>query len=200
LKESTENSKKKLLLHVCCGPCSTAAYEEIEEMFDGEVTGFYYNPNISPEAEMEERLAEAERFVSEKYKGQVTTISGKYDYENWYSLVAPLKNTGEGGMRCWICYYIRLLETFKEAERRGYSHVSTTLSISPYKIFEWLTEIGNILAKNFKIEYISKRWNYGRSVEISKEFGLYRQNYCGCVFSMAEREERVNRKRKKKEK
>lgn len=184
---------KKLLLHICCGPCATATLEELEQIFDGEISGFYYNPNISPEKEMEDRYIEADRYFNERYGDKIKLIKGEYNFKDWYSQVAPLKTTGEGGMRCAICYYFRLKKTFEKAKELGYTHVSTTLSISPHKNLEWIKEIGDALGKEYKIEFIAKKWNYQRSIELSKEYNLYRQNYCGCAFSLMERNERLNK-------
>lgn len=174
---------KRLLLHACCAPCSTSALEKLSGYFDGDITLFFYNPNIAPAEEMQKRLDELVLFSDKVYGDKAPVIVGEYDANDWLKLIGPLASTGEGGERCRLCYYLRLLKTFERAKELGFTHVSTTLSVSPYKNFEWLTDIGNTLAKHFGIEYIAEKWDYKRSKELSNQYGLYRQNYCGCVFS-----------------
>lgn len=179
--------KDKILIHSCCAPCTTATLEKIRNDHDADITIFYYNPNISPIEEEIKRFSELQRYLENRYGGETKLIHGRYDAGSWNSLVEPLELSGEGGFRCKVCYYVRLLETFKTAKETGADFVTTTLSISPYKNFEWLDEIGTLLSKKFNIKWFLERWDYKRSVELSKEYGLYRQNYCGCKFSMAER-------------
>ena len=126
-------------------------------------------------------------YLERRYGNDIKLIRGKYDPDSWNSLVAPLELSGEGGFRCKVCYYLRLLETFKIAKGTGADLVSTTLSISPYKNYEWLDEIGILLSKKTGIGWFLEKWDYKRSVEISREYDLYRQNYCGCEFSRTER-------------
>lgn len=158
------------------------------------MTAFYYNPNISPVDEEQKRFEELERYLAKRYEDQVGLIRGMYDFDEWNSLVEPVSLSGEGGFRCKVCYYLRLLETFHVAGKEGFDAVSSTLSISPYKNRKWLNEIGQLLSEKFSIEWVDEDYDYPRSVELSKEYGLYRQNYCGCSFSKAEREERIKRK------
>ena len=181
---------KKILLHTCCAPCVSASIEKLIDSESYDVTAFYYNPNISPQSEEEKRFKELERYLDERYRGEVGLIRGKYDFRNWSDLISPVSKSGEGGFRCRICYYLRLLETFKIAKENGFDVVSSTLSISPYKNRDWLNEIGNLLAGKFSVEWIDEDYDYRRSVELSKEYGLYRQNYCGCAYSKAEMDER----------
>lgn len=186
---------KKILLHTCCAPCASASIEKLLSSDGYKVTAFYYNPNISPIDEEQKRFEELERYLVKRYEDQVGLIRGKYDFDEWSDLVEPVSLSGEGGFRCKICYYLRLLETFRVAKKEGFDAVSSTLSISPYKNRKWLNEIGMLLSKKFSIEWIDEDYDFKRSVEISKEYDLYRQNYCGCSFSKEERAERI-RKRK----
>lgn len=179
---------KKILLHTCCAPCSSASVEKLLSLDDFEVTAFYYNPNISPQSEEEKRFKELERYLDERYQGEVGLIRGRYDFKDWNELISPVAESGEGGFRCRICYYLRLLETFKTAKENGFDAVSSTLSISPYKNREWLNEIGELLSKKFSIEWVDEDYDYRRSLDLSKEYDLYRQNYCGCAYSKAEME------------
>lgn len=186
---------KKILVHSCCAPCTTATLEKIKKDRPVQsISVFYYNPNISPAEEEERRFSELETYLLRRYGPEIELIRGKYDNGSWNSLVGPLELSGEGGFRCKICYYLRLLETFRIAESRGMDLVTTTLSISPYKNFEWLDEIGRLLSKKTGIGWFLEKWDYKRSLEISKEYDLYRQKYCGCEFSMRERLSRSERK------
>lgn len=181
--------KTKILLHSCCAPCTTAALEKIINDHNADIEVFYYNPNISPAEEESKRFAELSSYLEKRYGygGRIKLARGKYDAKRWNSLVAPLELSGEGGLRCKICYYLRLLETFNKAVETGADLVTTTLSISPYKNYEWLDEIGILLSKKTGIGWFLEKWDYKRSVEMSKEYRLYRQNYCGCEFSRIER-------------
>lgn len=178
--------EQKIIVHSCCAPCTTATLEKIRNDHNADITVFYYNPNIFPVEEENMRFSELKTYLEKKYGTEIGLIRGKYDSSHWNSLVEPLEMSGEGGFRCKVCYYIRLLETFRTAKETGAELVTTTLSISPYKNFEWLDEIGKLLSKKFEIGWFLEKWDYKRSVEISKEFGLYRQNYCGCEFSKKE--------------
>ena len=175
---------EKILVHACCAPCTTATLEEILTDYpDAAITVFYYNPNIFPAEEEEKRFQELDRYLGRRYGEKIGLIRGKYDFDFWNSMIEPVELSGEGGFRCRICYYLRLLEAFKKARETGATHVTTTLAISPYKNFEWLDEIGKLLSAKFGITWFLKRWNYRRSIELSKEYGLYRQKYCGCEYS-----------------
>lgn len=176
--------KEKILIHSCCAPCTTATLEKILTDFsDSQVLLFYYNPNIFPQSEEEKRFFELAKYAETRYGNKIEVIRGKYDYENWNSLIEPIEKSGEGGFRCKVCYYLRLLETFKKAKELNATLVTTTLAISPYKNFDWLNEIGEVLSKKFKIKWLLEKWDYKRSIKLSKEYGLYRQKYCGCEFS-----------------
>ena len=175
---------EKILLHACCAPCTTATLEKIlADNPEAEVSVFYYNPNISPAEEEEKRWSELLRYIATRYGETVKVLRGKYDYDFWNSMIEPVSLSGEGGFRCRICYYLRLLESFKKAAELSCDAVSTTLAISPYKNFEWLDETGRLLSEKFGIRWFLERWDYKRSIELSKEYGLYRQKYCGCDYS-----------------
>ena len=138
---------EKILLHACCAPCTTATLEKIlADNPEAEVSVFYYNPNISPAEEEEKRWSELLRYIATRYGENVKVLRGKYDYDFWNSMIEPVSLSGEGGFRCRICYYLRLLESFKKALELGCDAVSTTLAISPYKNFEWLDETGRLLS------------------------------------------------------
>ena len=190
-----EGTRPSLLLHACCAPCSSYVLEYIARFFG--ITLFYYNPNITPEAEFSFRKSELERFVSEAgYK--IPVASPDYDANEFFSRVRGLEDLPEGGERCRICYEIRLRRTAEEAKKGGFDYFTTTLSISPYKNSDWLNEIGASLEKEYGTKYLysdfKKNNGYKRSIELSREYGLYRQNYCGCVYSKIEAERRRNEK------
>lgn len=175
-----------LLLHVCCAPCSTACLERLAEAFD--VTCFYYNPNISPEGEYDRRFGELERLLSVMPLPHTPSlVRGAYEPERFRALAEGLEDLPEGGPRCARCYRLRLEETARLAARDGYPYFTTTLSVSPYKDAEKLNRIGAELAEAYGVRYLfsdfKKQDGYLRSIRLSAEYGLYRQNYCGCVFS-----------------
>ncbi len=183
-----------ILVHICCAPCSAGVIEELDDTFNGNISCFYFNPNITEQIERSKRKEEAHRFLREFTGGTVPLLDDDSGVEEWHRMVAPLRHTGEKGYRCFLCYYLRLLKSFELAQKEGFTHVTTSLSISPHKNFLWLNEIGEKLSLSTGIEYLSSKWNYLRSVELSKEHDLYRQNYCGCSFSMEETLSRRNRK------
>ncbi len=182
-------SKPSLLLHVCCAPCSSYVLEYLSSHFN--ITLFFYNPNIAPESEFDHRLAELKRFASEAGYN-VKIESPAYDSSEFYSRVRGLENLPEGGERCKICYELRLRKTASAAAQGKYDYFTTTLSISPYKRADWLNEIGARLEVDYGVDYLfsdfKKKGGYKRSIELSEKYGLYRQNYCGCVYSKAVRE------------
>lgn len=177
--------KDRMLLHICCAPCSTYVLELLSANYD--VTGFFYNPNIHPASEYQKREAEMKRYAQNL---GVELICGEYNDKRWFDMVKGLENEPEGGKRCLLCFRMRLGETAKFAKEHGYNTIATTLSISPHKDASLINQIGNDLAKEFKIDFYSadfkKRGGFERSIKMSKEFGLYRQSYCGCVFSKKE--------------
>ena len=199
LELKKEEKVPRLLLHSCCAPCSSYVLEYLSQYF--EVTVFYYNPNIYPESEYTKRVLEQQNLISEmRFKYPVTFIAGNYDSEKFYNMARGLENVKEGGERCFKCYELRLREAAKIAKNGEYDFFTTTLSISPLKNAQKLNEIGMLLAEEYGIEYLlsdfKKKNGYKRSVELSEQYGLYRQDYCGCVFSMKERKEAENKKNK----
>lgn len=187
-------SKKtpSLLLHSCCAPCSSYVLEYLSNYF--KITILYYNPNISPKEEFIKRCEEQKRLISEMpLKNKVDFIEGVYDNNRYEELIKGKEQEKEGGSRCHICYNMRLEETAKLAKEKGYDYFTTTLSISPYKNAKVLNEIGETLAKKYGINYLyadfKKKNGYKRSIELSKEYNLYRQNYCGCKYSKILQEE-----------
>lgn len=202
LKEiEKENIVPKLLLHSCCGPCSSYVLEYLSSYF--EITVFYYNPNIYPSDEYWYRVEEQQKIIDlTKAKYPIKMISGKYETEKFYELVKGMDNLPEGGERCHKCYEMRLREAAQIAKKEGFDYFTTTLSISPHKNSQVLNKIGEKIAKEVGVKHLpsdfKKNNGYKRSCEITKEYGMYRQDYCGCVFSKSETEER-NLKRDKKE-
>lgn len=182
----------KLLLHSCCAPCSSYVLEYLSNYFY--ITVLYYNPNIYPEDEYYHRAAEQKRFIKEfPTKYPVTFVEGNFEPERFYETVKGYENIREGGERCFRCYELRLREAAEYAKKLNCDYFTTTLSISPMKNAVKLNEIGGRLAEEYGIPYLysdfKKRDGYKRSTVISAEYGMYRQDYCGCVFSKREREE-----------
>ena len=180
----------RLLLHSCCAPCSSYVLEYLSRYF--EITVFYYNPNIYPPEEFGKRVEEQKRLIAQlPAEHPISFLDGPYEPERFYEMARGLEQVPEGGERCFKCYRLRLSETAEMARAGKYDYFTTTLSISPLKNAEKLNEIGGQLAKDYGVDYLysdfKKRNGYKRSTELSKEYGLYRQDYCGCVFSMRER-------------
>ncbi len=173
----------KLLLHSCCAPCSSACLERLKEWFS--VTVLYYNPNVDERAEYEKRKAEQIRFLRET--GWADFLDCDHDAEKFFAAVQGLEQEPERGKRCYVCYGLRLEKTVEIAKANGFSWFATTLTLSPYKNAEWLNEIGEKLAGRYGLNYLytdfKKKGGYHRSIELSDEYGLYRQNFCGCRFS-----------------
>lgn len=184
--------KEKLLLHACCAPCSSAVLERISKYFD--ITILYYNPNITEEKEYNKRLEEIKTFVKKLNLDNVTVLPGRYNPEEFFDIATGLEEEKERGKRCFKCYKLRLEETARQAEKLGFTYFTTTLSISPYKNSKWLNEIGEELNKMYNSTYLyadfKKKNGYKRSIELSKKFNLYRQDYCGCIYSKKEREQK----------
>ena len=192
-----ENNPPKLLLHSCCAPCSSAVLEYLSQFLS--ITVFYYNPNIFPEEEFLHRIDEQKRLISElPVKNKISFVERGWHPDRFYEAVKGLEHIREGGERCFACYRLRLEESAKLAAELGYDYFTTTLSISPYKNAPKLNEIGEELAEKYGVKHLpsdfKKKNGYKRSVELSAEYGLYRQDYCGCVFSKKEREESLNEK------
>lgn len=191
LKEAEDYNPPKLFIHSCCAPCSSYVLEYLSEYFA--ITVFYYNPNIYPETEYVRRVKEQERLISSMpLKYPVLFVEGEYAPGKYYDLVKGHEKDPEGGDRCFLCYRIRLEETAKMAKEGGYDYFTTTLSISPHKNAAKLNEIGNEVGALYGISFLpsdfKKRGGYQRSIQLSREYGLYRQDYCGCVFSKNSRE------------
>lgn len=186
-----EGKVPKLFLHSCCAPCSSYCLEYLSEYF--EITVFYYNPNIYPPEEYQERAAEQKRFIeSFPAKHPISYIEGAYDTKRFYEMARGMEQLPEGGERCFACYELRMREAAAMAKEGGYDYFTTTLSISPLKNAEKINEIGEALEAELGIRHLTsdfkKKNGYKRSTELSKEYKLYRQSYCGCVFSKNERE------------
>ena len=184
---------KRLLLHSCCAPCSTTCLERLAPFFD--ITVYYYNPNIESEEEYQKRANEQERFLSEVHPS-VKLVVAPYDSEPFYSTSKGLENHKEGGLRCKNCFELRLGGAVDYAVKNGFDCVTTTLTLSPLKNAELLNTIGESLCSSNNIAWVfsdfKKQGGVLRSVELSKEHSLYRQNYCGCVFSKRQSEELKN--------
>lgn len=194
-----ENKIEKLLLHSCCGPCSSYVLEYLSKYF--EITVFYYNPNIYPSEEYFYRVEEQKKIIElTKSNNPIYMIEGKYDVEKFYKMAEGLEDIPEGGIRCHKCYEMRLREAAQIAKKGGFDYFTTTLSISPHKNSQVLNKIGEKVAKEEGVKHLpsdfKKNNGYKRSCEITKEFGMYRQDYCGCEFSKKEAEERELRKKK----
>lgn len=187
LSEFTEKGIiPKLLLHSCCAPCSSYVLEYLSQYFH--ITIFYYNPNISYEEEYQRRISEQQRLIQElPVKNPIRFLQGEYEPDRFYQLAKGLEQAPEGGERCFCCYELRLEETAKLAKEQGFDYFTTTLSISPHKNATKLNEIGEMLSQKYDTSYLfadfKKKNGYKRSIELSKEYQLYRQDYCGCIYS-----------------
>ncbi|MGN1346632.1 MAG: epoxyqueuosine reductase QueH [Eubacteriales bacterium] len=185
-------TRPRLMLHVCCAPCSSYVFEYIARFF--EITAFFYNPNISPEREFSFRLAELRRFLNESGHTETSVCLPDYRPEEFFDAVRGMEDLPEGGERCRTCYELRLRRTAEAARDGGFDFFTTTLSISPYKNAAWLNEIGIRLAQEYGVEYLrsdfKKKGGYQRSIALSAQYHLYRQDYCGCVYSKLEAEQK----------
>ena len=175
-----------LLLHACCAPCSSYCLEYLSQHFS--ITVLFYNPNISPAEEYQKRVDEIRRLISElPAKNKISLIEGRYLPEEFYNSVKGLELEPEGGKRCPVCFELRLREAALTAKKLGFDYFTTTLSISPLKDAEKLNDIGKMLSDEYGVAYLysvfKKKNGYKRSIELSREYNLYRQNFCGCVFS-----------------
>ena len=193
----TDSYVPTLLLHSCCGPCSSYILEYLSSYF--KITVFYYNPNIYPSDEYWFRVKEQQKIIDlTKAKYPIKMISGKYETDRFYDLVRGLEDLKEGGERCKKCYELRLFEAAKICKSEGFDYFTTTLSISPHKNSQILNEIGEKVALEVGVKHLpsdfKKNNGYKRSCEITKQHGMYRQEYCGCIFSKKEMEERIRLK------
>ncbi len=200
-KLQKEGRTPHLLLHACCAPCSSHCLEYLSKYF--RITVFYYNPNISPKEEYTLRIEEIKRFIKEfKSENEITLIEGKYEPERFFQVVKGLEQEPEGGKRCEQCFKLRLSEAAKLAKELNADYYTTTLSISPLKNAELLNKIGKEEGDAIGITHLpsdfKKKGGYARSIELSKEYNLYRQNFCGCVYSLQEAKAR-EAKRKESE-
>ncbi len=190
-KLNPAEAPKKLLIHSCCAPCSSYVLEYLSKYF--EITVFYYNPNIYPEEEYNRRVEEQRNLIL-MIQGNypITFLQGEYEPKDYYAYVKGYENAPEGGERCFLCYRMRLREAALLAKEGGFDYYTTTLTISPHKNADKLNEIGNELALEYGVSYLpsdfKKKNGYRRSIELSREYNLYRQDYCGCVFSRKARE------------
>lgn len=178
------DKKKKILLHSCCGPCSSAVIERLKPNF--EITVFYYNPNIYPKEEFEKRL-QNQKIVIENNLG-VNLVSPNYDEIEYLEKVKGLEAEKEGGKRCDVCFYLRLKQTAIFAKENGFDFFGTTLTVSSHKNAEHINKIGEEISQEVGIPFLysdfKKHDGYKRSIVLSREMNLYRQNYCGCRFSI----------------
>lgn len=178
-----------LLLHSCCAPCSSYTLEYLSNYFD--ITVYYYNPNISPKAEFDKRFAEQKRLIASlPAKHEIKLIEGDYNYSDFSKIAKGFENVKEGGERCFRCYKLRLEKSAHLAKEQGFDYFCTTLSISPLKNSQKINEIGLEVAEKYGVKWLpsdfKKKEGYKRSIELSREYNLYRQNFCGCVFSKKE--------------
>ena len=176
----------RLLLHSCCAPCSSYTLEYLSRYFD--ITVYYFNPNISPKQEFDKRFEEQKRLISQMpFKNSVTLVEGDYNYDDFLEIAKGLENVPEGGERCFRCYKMRLESTARLAKEQGFDYFCTTLSISPLKNSQKINELGFEIEKKYGVKWLpsdfKKREGYKRSIQLSREYSLYRQNFCGCVFS-----------------
>ncbi len=187
--------KEKLLLHVCCAPCSSYVMELLAEKYD--ITLYFFNPNITDKEEYDKRYAELQRFLCEApFTVGAVAVDGGYEPELFFDMSRGLEEEPERGARCYKCYELRMEETVKYAKENGFDIFTTTLSISPHKNAKWINEIGERLGEKYEMAYLysdfKKRNGYARSIELSKQYNLYRQDYCGCIFSKKEKQEKYN--------
>lgn len=178
----TSGLKPRMLLHTCCAPCSTHVLELLREVFD--LTLYFYDPNIHPREEYEKRRDEMRDYAE---INSITFVEGPYDVESWFELTRGHENDKEGSERCFLCYEVRLRESARFASENGFEYFATVLSISPHKRADKINKIGLSLAEEYGISYLEadfkKKEGFKRSIVLSREHGLYRQDYCGCVYS-----------------
>lgn len=185
---STLDHRPRLLLHSCCAPCSSHILLLLKNFF--EITVFYSNDNIDPETEFQRRLEEEIQFCKE-VDSSIQVIFDSYQPQDYTNAVKGLESLGEKSMRCYACYKLRLEKTAIKAKELEFDFFTTTLSISPYKVTAWINEIGKELEKKYGVSYLfsdfKKDEGYKHSIELSRQYNLYRQDYCGCKYSQQER-------------
>lgn len=182
------SSVPTLLLHSCCAPCSSYVLSYLAQFF--RITVYYYNPNITEKEEYEKRVKEQRRLIDElPAEHEISFVEGPYEPEKFLKMAEGLEGEKEGGARCFLCYELRLRQAIDYAKANGFAYVTTTLSVSPHKNADKLNEIGLKLAGEADIDYLlsdfKKKGGYLKSIELSKKYDLYRQNYCGCIYSKA---------------
>lgn len=191
LNLTAKNKVPSLLLHSCCAPCSSSILEYLSQYFA--ITIFYYNPNIYPESEYQFRAQEQQEFI-QKTDSQypIHFIEGTYEPDLFFEMVRGLEQMPEGGSRCYKCYQLRMTEAAMLGKKLNFDYFTTTLSISPHKNASWINEIGKELEEQFGIKHLpsdfKKKNGFKRSVELTKQYGMYRQDYCGCLYSLRDRE------------
>lgn len=188
---SQKDAPPRLLLHSCCAPCSSYVLEYLSRYFA--ITVLYYNPNISPQEEYELRKAEQQRLIQEgNWSHPVTFLDCDWDAKSFAAVTEGLEHLPEGGARCFACYRLRLQAAARAAKKGGYDYFTTTLSISPLKNAQKLNEIGEALALKYGVKHLpadfKKKEGYKRSIVLSKQYNLYRQDYCGCIYSKRQRD------------
>ncbi|MCQ2226264.1 MAG: epoxyqueuosine reductase QueH [Paludibacteraceae bacterium] len=190
IEEQVEEGRvPTLLLHSCCAPCSSYTLEYLSQYF--KITVFYYNPNIYPSEEFAKRVEEQQRLIQAlPAQYPISFIEGDYDSKEFYAVTKGLEKEPEGGFRCFVCFRLRLEKSAILSKENGFDYFTTTLTISPLKNADKLNEIGEELAEKYGVKFLpsdfKKRGGYQRSIQLSKEYNLYRQNYCGCIFSQRE--------------
>lgn len=184
-EQCKEGKGEKLLLHCCCAPCSSATLEVLKEHFS--VTVYFYNPNIQPESEFTKRYEEQKRLIAEHFNNEIPVILAPYEGEKFSAIAKGREHLPEKGERCYLCYRQRMEHSARYAKENGFNCFTTSLSISPHKNADWINKIGIALEKEYGIKFIysdfKKRNGYKRSIELSHQYGLYRQDYCGCIYS-----------------
>ncbi len=179
----TPDTRKQLLLHVCCAPCAPHVIEQLQQEFD--LTAFYYNPNIHPQEEYDRRLAEVERYCSAH---AIDLVTGEYDTKRWFAAMKGMEDQPEGGARCELCYRFRLEKTAQAAQAYAMEHFATTLTVSPHKKALIVNRIGREAGKQYdRIFYeadFKKHDGFKKSCELSRHYNFYRQTYCGCMYSI----------------
>ena len=186
IENISPDNPPRLLLHSCCAPCSSYTLEYLSRYFD--ITVYYFNPNISPKQEFDKRFEEQKRLISQMpFKNRVALVEGDYNYDDFLEIAKGLENVREGGERCFRCYKMRLESTARLAKEQGFDYFCTTLSISPLKNSQKINELGFEIEEKYGVKWLpsdfKKREGYKRSIQLSREYSLYRQNFCGCVFS-----------------
>ncbi len=190
--DSLKGEKKRLLLHSCCAPCSSGVLVPLQEIFD--LTVYYYNPNISEQEEYGKRAEEQKKLINalnqEKPDFPIEIIEEAYEPEPFYAAAKGLEKCPEGGERCFRCFALRLEKTAQKAREEGFDYFTTTLTISPLKNAEKINAIGKELEEKYGVNFLpsdfKKKDGYKNSIALSKKYDLYRQNYCGCIFSKVE--------------